>query len=721
MKNILLLSAMLIAYCANSQTNKNDIDKEFLSCNYQAVIAIAENKTDINSDEIRKLAYSYKMMGEYEKAEAAYQKLLAETPVKLDDVYEYAQILKINGKYKLSDEQMQYYYQQKNKTFTIKTLDKLMAVNNGFEINNETINTPYQDFGITFFQNNVVYGSVKRNKGTVYRTFNPYKLPALDLYVGTINENAEIKEYSRFKDINKNAHRGLATYSTDGSLMIFAEDLFINNNGEPKRIIKLYQSQYLNGKWTKKTPLNINSNDYSLGQPCLNISADTLYFASDMQGGYGGTDLYRSYKQSDGTWSKPENLGPKINTEGDEMFPFIHPSGMLFFASDGHQGLGGLDVFVTELNNKQQYKTPVNLGAPINSSKDDYNFILNNEKTKAWFSSNRENGKGEDDIYSCHVKIPIKVGIELKGLVKNNEGDIISGANILLMDDKGTVLQEITSDDEGLFNYLAEEGKTYKIKASKEKHFDTEKIISTDTDQDEITADITLEKDPGLMFFAVIKDRSTGNPMPDVKVHFVDKITGESLVTFTSENGQWRKLIFDKKINDEMKYEIVLEKKGYLRKIINYYGKINKPGNMIDSEEDFYMDVVEIGKDLAKMIDLKPIYFDPGKFNIRKDAAAELDKIVKIMNDFPDMVVELGAHTDCRGSAKNNLTLSQKRAKSSADYIKKRITNPARISGKGYGESKLLNNCACEGKTTSTCSEEEHAKNRRTEFIIIKI
>jgi outer membrane protein OmpA-like peptidoglycan-associated protein len=721
MKNLVLFNALFFYIFAYTQNNLSKIDKEFLSCNYQAVIVLAETQPNINADESRKLAYSYKMMGEYEKAEAAYQKLSQENALNPDDIYQYAQILKMNGKYDESASQMQNYYRLKNKIQKIKTLDKLMAGNKGYEINNENINTPYQDFGITFFQNNLVFGSVKKSKGSVYRTFNPYKLPALDLYLGSFNDSANIKQEVPFKNINKHAYTGLATYSPDGKLMIFAEDYFYKENNDIKRIIKLYQSQYNNGKWSKKNPLNINSNNYSLGQPCLNHTADTLYFASNMEGGYGGTDIYRSYKQADGTWSKPENLGPRVNTQGDEMFPFIHPSGLLFFASDGHVGLGGLDIFVTELNSKNQYKSPVNLGSPINTSKDDYNFILNNEKTKAWFSSNREGGKGEDDIYSCHVKIPIKVGKEIKGIVKNNTGEILSSASITLLDEQGNIIEEIQSDEQGFFSYLAEEDKTYKIKANKEKHFELEKIIRTETDEDEITNDLILEKDPGLMFLAYIKDRSTGKPMQDVKINFLDNITGESIVTFTGDDGQWRKLIFDKKLNDEMKYQIILEKQGYLRKIINYYGKITKPGNLVDAEDDFYMDVVEVGKDLAKMIDLKPIYFDAGKFNIRKDAAAELDKIVKIMNDYPNMVVELGAHTDCRGAAKSNLALSQKRAKSSADYIKKRITNPNRINGKGYGESKLLNNCACEGKTTSNCTEEEHQLNRRTEFIIIKL
>jgi outer membrane protein OmpA-like peptidoglycan-associated protein len=159
-----------------------------------------------------------------------------------------------------------------------------------------------------------------------------------------------------------------------------------------------------------------------------------------------------------------------------------------------------------------------------------------------------------------------------------------------------------------------------------------------------------------------------------------------------------------------------------LGKTVDYSNKVPVNGLInLNESMDLSMDKIAVGTDLASIIDIKPIYFDLGKSDIRKDATIELDKIVKVMNDNPSMIVELGSHTDCRSSIKFNMDLSSKRAVASANYIKKRITKPERIYGKGYGESKLKIDCPCEGNVKSNCAEEEHQKNRRTEFVIIKM
>ncbi len=181
-------------------------------------------------------------------------------------------------------------------------------------------------------------------------------------------------------------------------------------------------------------------------------------------------------------------------------------------------------------------------------------------------------------------------------------------------------------------------------------------------------------------------------------------------------------LLTNNKLNDQLNYSVTLSKSGFLTKSVDFTHKIVKPGLINMNEKlDVSLGKVEIGVDLSTLINIKPIYFDLGKYEIRKDAAVELDKIVKVMNEYPTMEIELGSHTDCRSSIASNLKLSDNRARASAEYIKKRISNPQRIFGKGYGESKLKVDCPCEGVVKSNCSEDEHQKNRRTEFIIIKI
>jgi outer membrane protein OmpA-like peptidoglycan-associated protein len=190
----------------------------------------------------------------------------------------------------------------------------------------------------------------------------------------------------------------------------------------------------------------------------------------------------------------------------------------------------------------------------------------------------------------------------------------------------------------------------------------------------------------------------------------------------TTKTGDIEKELLDKKVNDQLSYTIRLEKPGYLSKVVTFNYTILQMGRInVHETLDLTMDKIDIGLDLTSIIDINPIYFDLGKYTIRADAAIELNKIVKVMNENPAMEIELGSHTDCRGSIASNEKLSDNRAKASANYIKERITNPERINGKGYGEAQLKVDCPCEGTVKSTCSEDEHQKNRRTEFVIIKM
>jgi outer membrane protein OmpA-like peptidoglycan-associated protein len=221
----------------------------------------------------------------------------------------------------------------------------------------------------------------------------------------------------------------------------------------------------------------------------------------------------------------------------------------------------------------------------------------------------------------------------------------------------------------------------------------------------------------------LVTDASTKQPLGATKLKITDQKTGEVLIdTLTSITGDVMKGLTERKVGNQLSLVIELKKDGYLGKTVNFNHAITQPGIInVHEQLDLSLDKLDVGMDLAKLIDIKPIYFDLNKFNIRKDAAIELEKIVKVMNEYPSMVIELGSHTDCRASIAYNEKLSDNRAKASAAYIKSRITNPGRIYGKGYGEAKLIVDCPCEGTMKSTCPEEEHQKNRRTEFVIMKM
>jgi outer membrane protein OmpA-like peptidoglycan-associated protein len=346
-----------------------------------------------------------------------------------------------------------------------------------------------------------------------------------------------------------------------------------------------------------------------------------------MPGGFGGTDIYVTDVNKDGSLGTPENLGNVVNTEKNESFPFIYSKERtLYFSSDGHVGKGLLDIFLALQDKNNHIVNVINLGVPINSEKDDFAYFLSPNGQDGYISSNRKGGVGGDDIYSFTI---LSKSFLVSGKAIDSEtGNILASTKIILSDEKGNFIDEILTIEDGSYKFEIEPANNYKLKA---------------------------------------------------------------------------------------------EKEGYLRKTVNLIAEITKSAEMKNHQVmDFYLDKIEIGTDIGKLVDIKLIYFDLSKWNIRKDATAELDKIVKVMNENPTMEIELSSHTDCRSSAASNMLLSNRRAQATAEYIKKKISNSNRISGKGYGESMLINYCECEADKKVPCTEKEHQMNRRTEFKILK-
>jgi len=472
--------------------------------------------------------------------------------------------------------------------------------------------------------------------------------------------------------------------------------------------------------------LPFNSDNYSTGHPTLSPNGKTLYFVSDMPGGLGGTDIYSVTIHDDGSYGVPVNLGENINTEGKEMFPWIDNENNLYFSSNGHQGLGGLDVFAALPNANGQYSQVMNLGRPINSESDDFAFIVMPGKQSGFVSSNRKGGMGDDDIYGFTQIQTLKriLTIEIN-VVELYSGKSINGALVKIFNKKtGALFGSAYTNNTGVVAFVVEPESDYVFEITNDNYY-PEQVDISDVDielkEDRIEKTVQLKKDPGFGIYAKICDAKSSLPLNDVKITILDLLSGERLGVFTTNSiGEIQQGILGKNLNDSLSYKIELVKEGYFPKTIYYSGKIVKAG-LIDLSHELknQLKLDSIVTDLADMVEINPINFDLNKFNIRPDAAIELDKIVVIMNTYPDMVVELGSHTDCRGSNQYNLNLSDKRAAASAAYIKTRITNPDRIYGKGYGESRLLNDCECEGSVKSDCTEEDHSKNRRTEFRVI--
>jgi outer membrane protein OmpA-like peptidoglycan-associated protein len=699
---------------------------------YEALAS--HNQADDQS--IKRMADSYNHTGNYTKAEEWYGKLYKENKASAEETYSYAQVLKANGKDAEADLVMQKFHDlnirdsraleyEKKKP----ELAKLKAAQPYFTVASIQGNSPEADFSPTFWNDKVLFVS-GRNPSLANVTLHTWNnKPFLNLYVASKDANSNLTEIHKFAgSVNTKYHEGPSVFTKDGNTIYFTRNNYFKhkykNSTKGVNMLELYRAVNKNGSWVQEK-LNIDNDEYSVGHPALSPDEKTLYFVSDMPGGLGGTDIWKASINADGTLGTPVNLGAPVNTEGNEMFPFVAQDGAIYFSSNGHLGFGELDVFVTQPDRKGKFSKVMNLGVQVNSGKDDFGFVLDKEGKFGYLSSNRDGGAGDDDIYAVTSIRPLKVGYLVKG-VAYEKGTTAPLANtkIEFKDAKGAVISTITTSESGAYEFEVEPQLNYALNGTKEKYFEGENKFNTNElgEKTELTKDLYLEKDPGLSLYALVTEAKTGKPLEGVKVILEDEFTDETIGFTTPATGDFRKPLAGKKMGDDIVYLIKLEKQGYLTKTVAFTKKVDKPGEIkVHESLDLTMSKLEIGGDLAKMIDIKPIYFDLGKYNIRKDASTELDKIVKIMNEYPTMVVELGSHTDCRSSMASNRKLSDNRAKASAEYIKKRISNPERIFGKGYGETKLLNGCACEGAVKSNCSEADHQANRRTEFIIVKM
>lgn len=683
---------------------------------------------------VDRLAECYRHTGATIEAEKMYAQLVAIDTVSAEDVYNYAQMLRSNGKYEESVKWMEKFHSMagddsrgkmyaQSEDFIKAILDK--PENCKLELVAE-LNTEYSDFGAFKLNNEIVFASARNPEMTIQNKYAWDGKPFLDIYYTIKSDTgyAPIKAFG--KKINSKFHEGPACIAKDGVTMYFTRNNYYNgkrtNSSKGVNNLKLLKCTIQGEEISDIVDLPFNSNEYSVGHPTLDENKRRLFFASDMPGGKGGTDIYYVDMNQDGSYGTPINLGSTVNTEGNEMFPFYHESGILFFSSDGQVGLGGLDIFAAEPDDDGQYKKVNNMGVPLNSKRDDFSFYLDQQQKFGYIASNRPNGIGDDDIYSFELFRPVYFRIPVKIIAQDKETGIgIAGSLIKVVDETGNLYSKAIASADGSNTFLTEPDKDFKILVTADKYLDNNLSFSTKkiNDAKEIVEIVPLEKNPGFQLVCFITDRKTGVALANVRIGIKDIKTGLLVIDYTTgEEGGFRKPLTECKINDELYYEVTIKCEGYLEKSLAYYKKLTLPGEILLHEElDLKMDKIELGTDLAKIIDIKPIYFDLGKFNIRPDAATELDKIVQVMKDNPNMVIELRSHTDSRGDDASNMKLSDKRAKSSAQYVISKGIEASRINGKGYGESMLLNKCGNGVK----CTEEEHQINRRTEFIIIKM
>ncbi len=609
-------------------------DKFFDNFAYLKAAELYQEAVDKGEDNVHvltRLGDCYYNNSDSEQAAVWYAKALEKNKdVSPEHIYKYIQTQRSLGKYEEADKWLVKFKELQNNDSRVKNVkesnlhlyEKLASTQGVYvKVNNLPINSNYSDFGSVVHDSTIYFASSRNTKKDIYKWNDE---PFLDLYQGQITTKDGKKEISDVKKLEfegvhrDNLHYADAALTKDGNTMYFSR----MNVGKRNRAktdkkgtvqLKIYKATLEDSIWSNIQELSINSDDYSTYHPTLSPDNKTLYFTSDREGGLGQTDLYKVDLSDSGSLGEVKNLGPEINTEGREGYAFVAKDSTLYFSSDGFLNLGLLDIFKSNIIKDENAKAE-NLGAPYNSGYDDFAFSIDSETNVGYFSSNRLDGKGSDDIYGFDIFECKQI---IKGITRDSKTLLpLAMTNVQLIDESGKIIEEVTSNELGEYSFEVDCNNKYTILGSKPDYKDDIRKVET-TDEHE-------------------------------KEHEVDLL----LIPLISNN------------------EIVIN----------------------------------------------PIFFNFDKWDIRPDAAYELENIVAVMREHPNMVIKIESHTDSRGSDKYNMKLSDRRAKSTRDYLFSRDIAQERIeSAIGYGESQLLNECSDGVK----CSEEAHQENRRSKFIIL--
>ena len=641
-KTILLKLAVILFASAQLTAQEQKLakaDKLYEKFAYVDAIKTYENIAEKGYKSVelfQKLGNSYYFNSEFEKANKWYGELFAlGQEVEPEYYYRYSQTLKSAGEYQKADEMLAKFAakngsDERAKLFREKR-DYLQEIKNNsgrYTIENAGINSGESDYGTAFSAGKLIFAS-SRQGGVTKKVDRWTNQSFTSLYSATVKSDGTFEAPEKFSGkIETKFHEATPAFTKDGKTMYFTRNNYLNGKKQTDDnkiiLLKIYRATLVDGKWSEVTELPFNSNDYSVAHPALSPDDKVLYFASNMPGTIGQSDIFKVAINSDGTFGTPENLGKGINTQGKETFPFISDDNELYFSSDGHPGLGGLDIFKAS-SSDNGFNEPQNVGEPVNGKQDDFAFMIDVKSQIGFFSSNREGGQGFDDIYKFKELKKLECEQLLAGVVTDSEdGTVLSNVKVSLFNKDFKLVKESYTDAAGNYSFEAECGKKYYVRAEKKEY---------------LTKELNV----------IIPETSGKTELP---------------------------IALDKKVK-------AVPEKG----------------------------------DLLKAFAIKEILFDLDKSNIRPDAAIDIEKIIDVMKQYPSMIVDIRSHTDSRASKKYNEGLSDRRAKSTLEYMVAQGIERSRLTAKGYGETQLLNKCADGVK----CTEEEHQANRRSEFIIVKI
>ena len=680
---------------------------------YEQMLATYPHRYDL----YEKLADSYRRINDSKNAERCYAVLVDTINVKHEYVLYYSQALSRNGKY---DKAITWYSRynelepedKRGKVFSgaYRNLSVFYRDSTSYSIMKVPFCSEVSDFSPAYYHNGLVFVSARNQFSMVRLFYNWTYSNFLDLYFAYPDS---VKAIPFSKELNSIYHEGPVTFTKNEDTIIFTRSNFYHlhfrKSDEGINKLKLFQATWNNilGKWDHVIPLNINSNQYSIGHPALSKDGRDLYFASDMPGGMGGTDIYVSHQVIDSfgkkSWGKPVNLGPDINTSGNEMFPYIDNEGNLWFASNGLPGLGGLDVFVARRKDGK-FDMPINPGYPVNTRFDDFGFITRNGGRDGYISSDRYNAIGDDDIF--RIKRISRNHILNVYDVKTRQ-PLSSATVVISVADEDQAVK--LSNSEGIANLDVKPMKSYQFNVTRDKYEANNIKLTWEQLEERDTIFLPMDKQAlNIHLNGRVFSADSNKPVPEATACLINKTDTIKKIVTTDEKGSFT-------------FDLQAEKDYIINVTVNFKDSKCNSSTIERSTRGIYKDV-DFNESfpvfcVGDVIKVENIYYDLGKWNIRADAARELDKLLDIMNKYSKMKIELRSHTDSRGTAASNMTLSDKRAKAAAEYLYSKGIARDRIIGKGYGETLLLNQCAKGVK----CSEEDHQKNRRTEFKILSV
>jgi len=638
-----LCTTSLFAQHERELQKANDMYKNYAYVDAIKIYEKIAEKGYVNQEMLESLGNSYYYNAEYKNALRWYEQLFEEGKydVKAEYYYRYAQALKSVGRYDESDKMMNKFAELTGNTDTRAVLfeenqdyQEVINSNSGrLELHPVSINTEFSEYGTALYGDKLVFtaaNSGKTSKGGVSQwTGESY----YDLYTADRDQQALSNKKFFSTTINTPFNESTAVFTKDGNTMYFTRNNYVNRkigtNVENTILLKILRAtKDSNGHWGNVVEVPFNSDNYNVAHPALSPDEKFLYFASDMDGTLGESDIFRVEILGDNQYGTPENLGDIINTSGRESFPFVSKNNILYYSSDGIPGLGGLDIFAVKFYENGTVSKPINIGMPGNSADDDFCFVMDSDTKVGFLSSNRPGGKGRDDIYSFYEEKPLVFDCEkmIKGVLKDSEKNDVIADGVIVLSDK--TMKEVARQ-----------------KTKEDGSFAFDKVDCKD-----------------LYYY--------------LRAEIGDYVTTEVKV--------------DLNVEGDVFYEFMI-----------------KPREI----------AIDKDVDLAKVLNIKEIYFDFDKSDIRPDAAVELAKIVEVMRENPKMKIDIRSHTDSRGDDSYNLRLSDRRAKATLEWMVKQGIERKRLTAKGYGETQLVNGCS----NGVPCTEEEHQANRRSEFIIISM